>query len=105
MRERLSAIACDDPAKLDEWLHDRPEARLSVMLPGDFDFGQNFQSTVAALSAKVRSESPAIQAVLHDWLGQVQTAETLADALAMRANLPAGRLSSPAVVIWSARPA
>jgi chromosome segregation protein len=29
LRERLSAIACDDPAKLDEWLHDRPEARLA----------------------------------------------------------------------------
>lgn len=34
LRERLSAIACGDPAKLDEWLHDRPEARLAVALPG-----------------------------------------------------------------------
>jgi chromosome segregation protein len=90
LRERLSAIACDDPAKLDEWLHDRPEARLSVMLSGDFDFGQNSRSTVEVLSAKVRSDSPAIQAVLNDWLSQVRTTETLADALAMRAGLPAG---------------
>jgi chromosome segregation protein len=90
LRERLSAIACDDPAKLDAWLHDRPEARLSVVLPGDFNFGQNFRLTVEVLSARVRSDSPAIQAVLDDWLGQVRTAETLADALAKRADLPPG---------------
>jgi chromosome segregation protein len=35
LRERLKAIACDDPAKLDEWLHDRPDAHLSVMLSTD----------------------------------------------------------------------
>ncbi|MGB9193135.1 MAG: AAA family ATPase, partial [Azonexus sp.] len=32
LRERLNAIACDDAAKLEEWLHDRPDAHLSVML-------------------------------------------------------------------------
>ncbi|MBS1145164.1 MAG: smc [Proteobacteria bacterium] len=90
LRERLSAIACSDPAKLDAWLHDRPEARLSVMLPGDFNFGQNFRLTVESLSAHVRSDDPAIQTVLDDWLGQVRTAETLADALAKRAELPPG---------------
>jgi len=90
LRERLSAIACDDPAKLDAWLHDRPEARLSVVLPGDFNFGQNFRLTVDVLSARVRSDLPAVQAALDDWLGQVRTAETLADALAVRADLPPG---------------
>ena len=90
LRERLSAIACDDSAKLDAWLHDRPEARLSVVLPGDFNFGQNFRLTVEVLSARVRSDSPGIQAVLDDWLGQVRTAETLAEALAVRADLPPG---------------
>ena len=34
LRERLSAIACDDPARLAEWLHDRPDGRLAVMLGG-----------------------------------------------------------------------
>ena len=90
LRERLSAIACSDPAKLDAWLHDRPEARLSVVLPGDFNFGQNFRLTVEVLSSRVRSDDPAIQAVLDDWLGQVRTAETLAEALAVRADLPPG---------------
>jgi len=90
LRERLSAIACDDPAKLDAWLHDRPEARLSVVLPGDFNFGQNFRLTVAVLSSRVRSDLPAVQAALDDWLGQVRTAETLAEALGQRADLPPG---------------
>ncbi|MGB4063743.1 MAG: chromosome segregation protein SMC [Azonexus sp.] len=90
LRERLSAIACDDPAKLDAWLHDRPEARLSVVLPGDFDFGQNFRLTVEVLSSRVRSDLPAVQAALDDWLGQVRMAETLAEALALRADLPPG---------------
>ena len=40
LRERLNAIACDDPAKLDEWLHDRPDAKLSVMLPSELANGE-----------------------------------------------------------------
>ncbi len=94
LRERLNAIACDDPAKLDEWLHDRPDAHLSVVL-GVGDFGQNFGFTVESatgmLSARVRSEESAVQIVLNDWLGQVRTAETLADALAQRAGLAPGQ--------------
>ncbi len=97
LRERLSAIACNDPAKLDAWLNDRPEARLSVMLPLDpaQPAGANRAPLVdamaeAVLSTKVRSDEPAVRMALDDWLGQVRTAETLAEALAMRAALPAG---------------
>lgn len=103
LRERLNAIACDDPAKLNEWLHDRPDAHLSVVL-GVGDFGQNFgltagpvvdsvvaASDVGVLSARVRSDEPAFRIVLNDWLGQVRTAETLADALAQRAGLAPGQ--------------
>jgi len=98
LRERLSAIACDDPAKLDAWLHDRPEARLSVVLSGNSAFGQNLPSTAgvvdeaspATLAAKVRGESPAVRAVLDDWLGQVGIVDDLAQALAGRGDLPAG---------------
>ncbi len=102
LRERLSAIACDDPAKLDAWLHDRPEARLSVVLAENSGFGQNLPSTAgvvdeaspatlaATLAAKVRGESPAVRAVLDDWLGQVGIVDDLAQALAGRGDLPAG---------------
>ncbi len=87
LRERLSAIGCDDPARLDAWLHDRPEARLSVMLGNS---AADPASTAGTLAAHVRSEVPAIRAVLADWLGHVQATETLAEALRLRETLAAG---------------
>ena len=89
LRERIAAIACDDPGKLDEWLHDRPAARLSVMLGGN---GDALSADVLAdsLAARVRSDDAAISAVLADWLGRVRTAETLAEGLARRDALAAG---------------
>lgn len=87
LRERLSAIACDDPGKLGEWLTDRPEARLSVVLGGAVG---EMAGNPASLAARVRSDDPAVRAVLVDWLGQVRVAESLADGLAMRGELPLG---------------
>jgi chromosome segregation protein len=87
LRERLSAIACDDPGKLDEWLSDRPEARLSVVLGGS---AGELAGNPASLAARVRSDDPAVRAVLADWLGEVRVAEGLADGLAMRRELPIG---------------
>ncbi len=86
LRERLNAIACDDPAKLDEWLHDRPDAKLSVMLPTDQANGER----AGRLVERVRCDNPALAAVLADWLGTVHAAESLDAALARRAELPAG---------------
>ena len=86
LRERLNAIACDDPAKLDEWRHDRPAAHLSVMLAAEAAPGE--QS--GRLSARVRCDNPAIATVLADWLGSVHTAESLDAALARRAELAPG---------------
>ncbi|MBI2278090.1 MAG: chromosome segregation protein SMC [Dechloromonas sp.] len=86
LRERLNAIACDDPAKLDEWLHDRPDARLSVMLSAAAAPGER----VGRLVERVRCDNPAVAAVLADWLGSVFTAETLDAALARRGDLPPG---------------
>lgn len=88
LRERLSAIACDDPAKLDAWLHDRPEARLSVMLAAPRTEAGNLPE--ASLVARIRCDNPAIHAVLSDWLAGVRTADTLVDALALQPELPAG---------------
>ncbi len=87
LRERLSAIACDDPGKLGEWLTDRPEARLSVVLGGAVG---EMAGNPAFLAARVRSDDPAVRAVLIDWLGPVRVAESLADGLAMRGELPLG---------------
>jgi chromosome segregation protein len=90
LRERLSAIACDDTAKLDEWLHDRPDARLCVVLPSTQNIAPEIASTATNLGQQVRSDNPALAGVLNDWLGSVTTAETLDAALALRSQLPAG---------------
>jgi len=90
LRERLSAIACDDPAKLDEWLHDRPEARLAVMLGSNATVAPIFGPK--SLAARVRSDDPRIIAVLADWLGAVRTAESLAEGLGLRGELADGGL-------------
>lgn len=87
LRERLSAIAADDPALLDAWLHDRPEARLAVMLGGE---AVETPPPSDSLAARVRSDDPAACAVLADWLGDITTAETLAEGLARRAGLTPG---------------
>ncbi|UCV26977.1 chromosome segregation protein SMC [Ferribacterium limneticum] len=94
LRERLSAIACDDPAKIDEWLNDRPEARLAVVLGASSHSreGGNSDAAGATLAARVRSDDPAIRSVLVDWLGAVRTAESLADGLTRRGELPDGGL-------------
>ncbi|MGB7500770.1 MAG: chromosome segregation protein SMC, partial [Azonexus sp.] len=86
LRERLNAIACDDPAKLEEWLYDRPDAHLSVMLAAETAQGE----AAGRLSERVRCDNPAIAAVLADWLGSVFAAESLDAALARRAELPPG---------------
>ncbi|MGV0952283.1 MAG: chromosome segregation protein SMC, partial [Azonexus sp.] len=86
LRERLNAIACDDPAKLEEWLYDRPDAHLSVMLAAETTQGES----AGRLSERVRCDNPAITAVLADWLGSVFAAESLDAALARRAELPPG---------------
>lgn len=87
LRERISAIVCDDTARLDEWLHDRPDARLSVMLG---DAAVNSASRQNSLAAQVRCDDPLIRSVLDDWLGGVLAVETLAEALAVREQLPEG---------------
>ena len=86
LRERLNAIACDDPGKLAEWLHDRPDARLTVMLPaaGGLPLGGD------RLIERLRCDDAAIAAVLADWLAGVHTVGSLDEALARRAELSPG---------------
>ena len=88
LRERLAAIAAADPALLDAWLHDRPEARLAVMLGGC----EMPEPAANSLAARVRSDDPAARAALADWLGAIATAETLAEGLARRAGLAPGEV-------------
>ncbi len=92
LRERLAAIALDDPAKLPRWLEDRPAARLSVLLD-DFAVDGRLTAEIppGSLAARLRCDQPTVMAVLAEWLGPVQTAETLAEALAARPGLAPGQ--------------
>jgi len=92
LRERLNAIACADSGKLDEWLHDRPEARLSVMLPAPADLPPETASTAAHLGQRVRCTDPELAGVLADWLAPVLTAASLDAALARRGELRPGEV-------------
>ena len=86
LRERLNAIACDDPGKLAEWLHDRPDAKLTVMLPAEAELSLGNDRLVERL----RCDDPAIAAVLADWMAGVFTAASLDAALARRGELAPG---------------
>ena len=86
LRERLNAITCDDPAKLDEWLHDRPAAHLSVMLAAASAGGAGPDT----LRHRVRCDSLSLAGVLDDWLGPVLVADSLDVALARRSDLAPG---------------
>ncbi len=88
LRERLSAIACDNPAKLDAWLHDRPEGRLSVVLSGHPTVDGEKRPDL--LVDRIRTDVPGVAQALADWLGAIRVCETLADALAQRASLAEG---------------
>ena len=92
LRERLSAIACDDASRLEEWLHDRPDAHLSVILPGTPFFAPETALTATSLNHQVRCDNPALAAVLNDWLSPVITAESLEYALTMRDKLLIGNV-------------
>ena len=87
LREHLSAIACSDPGKLADWLHDRPDAKLTVLLadgaaspPGE------------GLRARIGSVDPVVANVLDDWLSGVLTAESLDQALQRRSQLAPGAI-------------
>jgi len=86
LREHLNAIAADDASKLADWLRDRPDAKLTVLLPGQV----NLPMASGRLIEQVRSDDPVIAAALADWLAGVFTAPSLPEALARRADLAPG---------------
>ncbi len=86
LREHLNAIATDDASKLADWLQDRPDAKLTVLLPGQV----SLPAASGRLIERVKADDPAIAAALADWLAGVFTVPSLAEALARRANLAPG---------------
>jgi chromosome segregation protein len=89
LRERLHAIALDDLARAATW-QDAPPGKLAVYAAE----GARAEATGAAeltpLAKFVNCQDERAQFVLGDWLFGVYAAETLAQALHLRAQLPVG---------------
>lgn len=88
LRERLNAIAADDSSRLTGWVQDRPQAKLTVILPGRLDL----PVADGRLAERVRADDPVIDAALADWLSGVFTAPSLENALTRQASLAPGAL-------------
>ncbi|MBS1188706.1 MAG: smc [Rhodocyclaceae bacterium] len=87
LREHLNAIACEDDAKLADWLHDRPDAKLTVLLNAEGGAGVGGEGL---LLGRVRCDDGVIAAVLADWLAGIRTCASLAEALERRPQLAPG---------------
>ena len=86
LREHLNAVEAD-PARLPAWVHDRPAAKLTVMLPMA---DQSAFAEADRLLDRVRCDDPGISSVIADWLAGVYTASDLGVALQRRTQLPPG---------------
>ncbi len=87
LREHLNAIEADDPTRLADWLTDRPDAKLTVLLP------QGATASVSPggrLIERIRVDDARLSAVLADWLAGVHAVATLDEALARREQLAPG---------------
>jgi len=88
LREHLNAIASDDPARLNDWLRDRPDAKLTVLLPGALTLPPGS----GRLIERIRADDAGIAAALADWLAGVYAVPSLAEALEQREQLAPGTL-------------
>ncbi len=84
LRERLQAI---DSQVQDAWLDVAPPARVSIYARSETALDAPEGSLLAKLTAKTTH----LAGVLDDWLANVQTAETVQEALDRQAKLAAGQ--------------
>ena len=91
LRERLNALQVGRLDTVRAFAADAPPARLAFYSPGAAA-GNNAQHTLARLSALLRLNDAALQALLDDWLEGVYTAASLDEALAARSQLRHGEV-------------
>jgi len=100
LRERLAGLAVRNLDWARAFANDTPPARLAFyQLPALADTvtaaappssTHTLQPALQPLTARLRVPDTALRALLHDWLGGVHTCADLTQALAARAQLPAG---------------
>nr|WP_205200287.1 chromosome segregation protein SMC [Burkholderia sp. Cy-637] len=90
LRERLAALEISNLDWVKAFATDAPPAKLAFFSPPPAGEPLATPAGMRAVLSLVRIDDAGLRAVLNDWLGSVFVADDLAQALAARAQLPAG---------------
>ncbi|HLX01487.1 MAG TPA: chromosome segregation protein SMC [Trinickia sp.] len=92
LRERLAALEVSNLDWVKAFATDAPPAKLAFYAPPAAGAPREAPATLRPLLSLVRIDDAGIRAVLNEWLGQAFMADDLAQALAMRSQLPDGAM-------------
>ncbi len=90
LNERMTGVEVSNLSWAQAFAEDSPPARLAFFqlpVPAPAASGVTGLTSLASL---VQTNEPALKTLMQGWLGQVFIAESLADAMAKRSELPAG---------------
>ncbi len=91
LRERLGALEVRDLAAMAGFADDPPPAKLSFYSAAAAAAPpQDGRLPAVPLARQLRVQDASLRAMLEDWLAPVHAVDSLAQALALRAELPAG---------------
>ncbi|RAA82746.1 chromosome segregation protein SMC, partial [Burkholderia multivorans] len=90
LRERLAALEVSNLDWVKAFATDAPPAKLAFYAPPPAGEPPAPAAGLKPVLSLVRIDDAGIRAVLNDWLGNVYVADDVAQALAARAQLPAG---------------
>ncbi|MBU6494350.1 MAG: chromosome segregation protein SMC, partial [Burkholderiales bacterium] len=90
LRERLAALEISNLDWIKAFASDAPPAKLAFYSPPAASRPLESPAGLRPLMALLRIDDPGLRAVLQEWLGAVFVADDMAQALALRAQLPAG---------------
>ncbi|AKJ68223.1 chromosome segregation protein SMC [Pandoraea thiooxydans] len=90
LRERLAALEISNLDWIKAFASDAPPAKLAFYSPPAASLPLESPAGLRPLMALLRIDDPGLRAVLQEWLGAVFVADDMAQALLLRAQLPAG---------------
>lgn len=90
LRERLAALEISNLEWVKAFVGDAPPAKLAFYAPPPAARAADAPAGLRSLLTLLRIDDPGLRAVLQEWLGGVFVADDLAQAMAMRAQLPEG---------------
>jgi chromosome segregation protein len=90
LRERLAALEISNLDWVKAFASDAPPAKLAFYAPSGTVGAPEAPAGLRPLLSMLRTDEAGIKALLNDWLGGIYLADDLGQALAVRAQLPAG---------------